>query len=167
MISKFFIGILAVSTSLMAFFIYYAWSWLQSIGQPSAAAAAYTFHDSLAWSLLLGSTVVMLIMGNVILWLRGKAWAMWATLGYFSFFVLLHYFWLDQAFFHFKKANGLWDGSFSIGPLFGVILVVCAGVIVFLDQFAVVRLQRKMFPPAVEIEHDNENTPTDAESKAD
>ncbi|MEP6946117.1 MAG: hypothetical protein ABJA02_09385 [Acidobacteriota bacterium] len=152
MVSKIYLGVLAVSTALMAFFTYYSWSWLQSIGQPSTAVAGYNYNDNIAWTLLIVSTLALAILGNVILWLTRRAWALWATLLYFAVFVLLRYIWLDQALFHFKKENGLWEGSFSIGPLFGAIVVIIAAVFVFSDQFAVLQLQRKMFPLAADHE---------------
>ena len=46
--SKIYLAILAVAVVVMAFFTYYAWSWLQSIGQPVAAAAGYDYHSRLA-----------------------------------------------------------------------------------------------------------------------
>lgn len=152
MLTKIYIGLLAAAVCVTGFFTYYSWSWLQSIGRPTVAVEGYNYHDGLGWSVMVVSSIILLIIANAILWTRRSGWAMWATFGYFAVFTLLRYFWLDQALFQFKKANGMWDGSFSVGPLFGVILVIAAGVFVFFDQFAVVRLNRKMYPPVVEPE---------------
>lgn len=149
MLNKLYLAVLAVSIAIMAFFTYYSWSWLLSIGVPVAALEGYTYHANLAWVVLWVSSVLLLILANAILWRSGKATAIWFTFLYFAVFVLAWYFWLDQSFFQFKKANGLWDGSFSVGPIFGVILVIIAGVLVFVDQFVVLRLAKKMYPKDV------------------
>ena len=147
--NKLYLGVLGLSIAIMAFFTYYSWSWLQSIGQPIATVEGYNYHSDFGWITLWISSVLLLLLGNVILWLTRHAWAMWTTLLYFAVFVLLRYFWLDEALFHFKKANGLGNGSFSVGPIFAVIIVAVAVAVVFVDQFAVVLLQRKMYPPVV------------------
>lgn len=146
--SKIYLVILAVACLVMAFFTFYSWSWLQSIGLPAAAVAGYEYHSGLAWPALWILTIALLVMGNAILWASGRAWAMWVTFIYFSAFAVIRYFWLDQAFFQFKKTNGLFDGSFSIAPLMAVILVVLMAAIVFFDQFIVLRLRAKTYPVA-------------------
>lgn len=163
MLTRIYIGLLAAAVCLTGFFTYYSWSWLQSIGRPTVAVEGYTYHDDIGWTILIVSSVILLITANAIMWTKRNGWALWATFGYFSVFTLLRYFWLDQALFQFKKANGMWDGSFSVGPLFGVILVLAAGVIVFFDQFVVVRLNRKMYPPAIEPETQTANDGSEPE----
>lgn len=152
MISKIYFALLAASIALMAFVSYYSWSWLHSIGSPIDAIANYGFWDSLSWGLLVVTSLVLIVYGNVILWLSRNAWALWSGFLYFAVFVLLRYFWFDQSLFQFKKTNNLWDGSFSVGPLLGVILVAIVAAIVFCNQLLVVQLQRKMYPPPVEAE---------------
>ena len=93
-----------------------------------------------------------LFLKDAILWVSGRAWAMWVTFIYFSAFVIIRYFWLDQAFFQFKKTHGLFDGSFSIAPLMAVILVVLMAAIVFFDQFIVLRLRAKTYPATTQDE---------------
>ena len=150
MYSKIYSGVIAASIALMAFFTYYSWSWLQSIGLPAAAVDGYQYHSNLAWYALWVTFAALLILGNAVLWSTRSSWALWTSLVYFSVFILINYFWLDQEAFRFKKSNGLWDGSFSLSPLLGVIFVIAAGVIVFADQFIAVRLYRKMYPPIVD-----------------
>jgi hypothetical protein len=164
MITKIYIGILAVSAGLMAFFTFYSWSWLQSIGMPSTAVDGYLYHDSFGWIVLAFSTVILLLIGNAILWSSRRGWALWSTHIYFTVFIIIRYFWLDQALMQFKKANGLSDGGFSIGPLLGAILVVVAAAVVFCNQFMVVQLHRQMYPPAVEIDPEIETTPEEERS---
>ena len=154
--SKLYLALLAIALAVMAFFSYYSWSWLQSIGLPAAAVEGYEYHAGLFWIFLWASSIVLLIVGNVMLWLTRNAWAMWATLLYFAVFMLLTYFWLGETAFNFKKQAGLGTGGFSLGPLLGVIFVIGAAVLIFLNQFMVVQLQRKMYPPVVEPEADTE-----------
>lgn len=144
--SKLYLAVLGLSIAGMAFFTYYSWSWLQSIGLPAVAVAGYDYHSSLAWVTLWISSLALLIIGNAVLWATGRAWNLWATFLYFAVFVVIRYFWLDEAFFHFKKTNGLFDGNFSVGPFFAVILIALAGVIVFFDKFLVIRLRAKTYP---------------------
>lgn len=147
--SKLYLALLAIAILVMAFFTFYSWSWLQSIGLPTAAVEGYEYHSGLAWVFLWLSSVVLLLWGNAILWLTRSAWAMWATLIYFAVFMLMTYFWLGEAAFNFKKQSGLGTGSFSLGPVLGVIFVIGAAVLIFLNQFIVVQLQRKMYPATV------------------
>ena len=149
--SKLYLAVLALSLAAMGFFTFYSWSWLQSKGNPADAVAAYQYHSGLSWTVLLLSAAALLILGNAVLWAGGRAWAMWLTFLYFASFVVTTYFWLGEAFFHFKKDRGLFDGSFSVGPIFAVILIAIAAIFVFLDQFLIVRLNKKMYPPTEEI----------------
>lgn len=147
--SKLYIALLGLSIVVLAFFTYYSWSWLQSIGLPAEAIASYQYHSRLSWTALWLSAAALLILGNVVLWTAGRTWAMWTTFLYFSAFIVVRYFWLDEKFLHFMKSNGLFDGSFSVGPFFAVILIAIAAAIVFFDQFIVTRLRAKTFPVSV------------------
>ena len=142
--AKFISPCLAVSIAVMAFFTYYSWSWLQSIGLPAAAVDGYTYHEGLAWPALWIFSAILLLLGNAVLWTGSRSWALWATFLYFSVFVIIRYFWLDPAYFQFKKSNGLFDGSLSLGPIMAVVLVVLMAIIVFFDKFLVLRLKAKI-----------------------
>ena len=161
MFSKIYLVLLGVFLAAMAFFTYYSWSWLQSIGQPAAAVVGYEYHAGFAWTLLWVSIVTLLILANAVLWRSGRSWAIWTTFVYFAVLVVARYFWLDQAFFHFKKANGLFDGSFSVAPLFAVILVVLMAAIAFFDQFIVVKLREKTYGKPEEPIIDSVQTPSE------
>ena len=146
MFSKIYLAVLSAAVIVMVFFTYYSWSWLQSIGLPLAAVEGYAYHESLAWMALWLFAVILLLLGNAVLWTSSRSWEMWTTFVYFSVFVIIRYFWLDQAYFQFKKANGMFDGSFSIAPIMAVILIVLMAIIVFFDTFLVTRLRAKTFP---------------------
>ncbi len=65
---------------------------------------------------------------------------------FFAVFIICRYFWLEQSFFAFKKANGFWQGEFSLSPFVGVILIVAAAVVIFFNQFLNLRLNERMYP---------------------
>ena len=148
--SKIYLAILGLSLITMGFFLYYSWSWLQSIGLPAAAAAGYDYHASFAWPMLWITTIALLLLGNAILWATNRGWALWLTFIYFAVMALLRFFWLEQNYFQFRKVNSLADGSFALGPFVAIIMVVVMAVIVFLDQFIALRLYQKMYPPVTE-----------------
>jgi len=154
MLNKIFLALLAVSTVLMLFFTFYASSWLGSIGQPSTALDGYRYHSGMSWTILLASTIVLLILSNVILWLTRRAWALWTTLLYFAIFILLRYFWLNQALLEFTNRAGHPVDESAAGPLIGAMIVIAAAVFIFCDQFAVLQLHRKMYPLTADIERE-------------
>ena len=158
--SKLYLALLGLSIAVMAFFSIYSWSWLQSIGNPSGAAAGYVYHADLAWNSLWLTTAILILVGNAVLWTGGRAWAMWITFVYFTVLAVLRFFWLDEAFVSFKKVNGLSDGGFSVGPFVAVLLIVIIAAIVFFDQFIVSRLRHKMYPPTVADEPPTESKPS-------
>ncbi len=161
MFSKIYLALLGISIAVMAFFTYYSWSWLQSIGLPAAAVAGYEYHAGFAWAALWISTVALLLIANAVLWATGRSWAVWTTLVYFSVLIATRYFWLDQAFFTFKKTNGLFDGSFSVAPLLAVILIVLMAAIAFFDQFIIVKLRARTYPVPEETVVDPVETPAE------
>ncbi len=143
--SKIYLAILGLSILVMAFFSYYSWSWLQSIGQPAAAAAGYEYHAGLAWPLLWITTILLLLLGNAVLWTTKRSWAMWVTFVFFAAMAVLRFFRLEQAYFRFRKDN-FFDGSFALGPFVAVLMIAVMAAIVFFNQFILVRLYRKMYP---------------------
>ena len=145
--SKIYLAFLALSITAMGFFTYYSWSWLQSKGNPVDAVAGFQYHSGLSWTVLWLSAAALLGLGNVVLWASSRTWAMWLTFLYFASFVIIAYFWLGESFFHYRKDNGLSEGSFSLGPFFAVVLIALVAAIVFFNQFLLVRVQQKMNPP--------------------
>ena len=146
MLNKIYFILLAASLLVMAFFTYYSWSWLQSIGSPRAVVENFNFHSELSWVFLWVSSVILLVFGNAVHWTYRRSWPMWVAAGYFAAFVLIKYFWLDRAYLTYRKTHGLFEGSFDLGPFFAVVLCLVAVGIVFFDQFIVSRLAEKMHP---------------------
>ena len=105
--------------------------------------------------------MILLILANVVLWQTRKAWALWTTLLYFVIFIVLHTFWLNKSFIAYQKDNGLLTSSISLTPFIGVGLCLAAAAVVFFNQFLVLRMHEKMFPPAQPVE----DLPEDAEEE--
>jgi hypothetical protein len=87
-----------------------------------------------------------LTIANVVLWSTRKAWAVWLSFLYFALFIFLRYWWLEGDYLDFARRHSLTDSSFSTGPLVAAILVVGVGMLIFFDQFVVLRLSEKMHP---------------------
>jgi len=95
----------------------------------------------------------LLILGNAVLWTSGQAWALWTTFLFFAIAAGFRYFWLDPAFFAFRKSNGFTEGGITAAPFFAVMLIVFMAIAVFADQFIVTRLREKTYPkPATDVE---------------
>lgn len=143
--NKIYLTVLGLSSALMAFFTYYSWSWLESVGRPADAVSGYEYHSGLAFTVLSVSGVVLLALANGVLWASQRAWAIWATFAYVAVFLLIKYFWLGESYFRFNTENGLANSSYSFGPVFGVILIIVCALIVFANQFISVRLYQRMY----------------------
>jgi len=143
--NKIYFSGLSVAILLMFFFTFYANSWLGSIGSPAAALEGYEYYASMGSTALWISSFVLLILANIILWGSRRGWAIWTTLAYFASFVILRTFWLEKARYNFQNSDGLF-----FTPVYGVVLIVAAGVVVFFNQFFNLRLNEKMYPPPPE-----------------
>ena len=144
--SKLYLVVLGLSLAAMAFLTYYSWSWLESIGQPLAVVDGYNYYSNLSWIALWLTAFILILLANAVLWTTQRAWAMWTTFLFVAAFLVAQYFWLGESFFRFKKMNGMFDGSFSLGPIFGVILIVISGIAIFINQFGSIRFHRKLYP---------------------
>lgn len=144
MLNKIFLGLLAAAALAMSVLTYLQYSWLQSITKPADVAANYHFYDNIYSSVLWISSLILVIFGSVILWKQRKSWAMWISLAYFAVFVIIQTWWLGEMFFRYKKQNGLWQGEFSLGGLFGVLLCVVGVIIVFFAQFILLRMRDRI-----------------------
>ena len=157
--NKIYLGVLAIAIVVVAFITYYSWSWLQSIGDPRTAWDSFNYDRRAGVYFLIASTIVLLLIANVVLWTGRSAWAMWATHLFSSVFAIVLLFWLHLNGTSFCLDNGVCQSpSRGIGPLLAVSGIVALGILVFFDQFAVLRLHKKMYgDPEVNIE-DNENS---------
>lgn len=144
--SKIYLSVLGLSLIVMAFFTFYGWSWLQSIGAPQAAFEGYLYHAGVSWPLLWITAAVLLLLANAVLWSTARSWAMWTTLVYFAAGVVLKYFWLERAAASFVTANRLAPETLSFGPLLAVVIIFVAAAVVFFDYFLVLKLYQRTFP---------------------
>ncbi|MGI8788878.1 MAG: hypothetical protein ACR2HG_14140 [Pyrinomonadaceae bacterium] len=157
--NKIYLIVLAAAVLIISVLTYLSYSWLTSIGSPLIAVDNYNHYSNLGWIFLWISAVILLVVGNVVLWTTRKPWALWTSLLYFAVFIVLQTFWLEESFFDFKQHNNLANGAFSLSPFLGVGLIVLAAIIVFFNQFLVKRLHEKMYPPAQPIEPLPEESP--------
>jgi hypothetical protein len=126
------------------FFSFYSWSWLQSIDRPAFAVAGYEYHADLAFYSIWFFFLALLVTGNLIFWRTQKAWALWSSLGFFAVFVFIHYFFLAESLFHFKKNAGFVDSGFSVGPFIGAATIAVIGILVFLNHLGIARLHQRI-----------------------
>ncbi len=138
--------ILAVAILAMGVLLYLPYSWLQSVTAPRDVAEHYKFYSNISWVFLLISSLVLLIAGNVVLWMTRRSWALWTSLLYFAVFIIAHTFWLENSFFRYKQANNLESGVISWSPIFGAVLIGLGAIIVFFDQYLVMRMRDKVYP---------------------
>ena len=151
MFSKIYLAVLGLSIAAMAFFTYYSWSWLQSIGAPATAVAEFQYYSALVSTTQRISTVVLLILANTVLW-AGRAWAIWTTFLFFAVFAVLRYFGLEFAYIDFQMRNSPAGSGVASGPVIGVILIIIMAAIAFFDQFIVIRLRAKTYgEPVAEV----------------
>ena len=162
--NRIYLVVLSLCTATMAFFTYYSWTWLKSIGAPLAAVEGYLYHSGLAWKFLWVSSIALLIFANAVLAKSRRSWAMWTTFIYFTIFRLVAGFWLNPAFVRFWNAN-FEPSRLSVDVFVAIFLSVAAAAVVYANQFAVVRLSERMYPSKVEpeVEEVVEN-PTKVES---
>ncbi len=149
MLNKVYLAVLAIAVAVMAFFTFYAWSWLQSIGLPQAAVAGFVYHSTCAATSLWIFVLLLLILANAVLWTTGRAWAMWVTFLFFALFALISNFWMNRMFIDYQQQHFGMDDGLSSGPFLGAIMIIIMGLFVFADQFLLVRVQQKMYPPSI------------------
>ncbi|MFN2501485.1 MAG: hypothetical protein ABR530_05685 [Pyrinomonadaceae bacterium] len=160
--SKAYLGTLVLAVAKMAFFSYYSWSWLQSIGMPAAAAAGYEYHSRLASVTLPIATVVLLMLANGVFWETERAWAIWSSFTFFATFIVIRYFWLDRSFIDYSNQNGLTDRRYSFAPILAVVLLAIGGIVAFTNQFLLIRLRQRAYqstPISAENSDESENAP--------
>jgi len=144
--NKIYSVILAIAVLAMSVLLYLQYSWLQSVTNPKDVIPKYESYSNNSWMFLLISSIILLIVGNVVLWKTGRAWAVWTSLLYFAGFMLAHTFWLENSFFRYKQANTTENSLISWSPLLGAVLIALAAVIVFFNQYLIKRMRDKTLP---------------------
>ena len=161
--NKIYLTVLALSVAIMGFFTYYAWSWLKSVGDPRIAWESFNYDRRAGVYFLVASTIVLLLTSNAVLWTVRTAWALWATHFFFAVFAITLLIWLHLAGTTFCLENEVCQSpSRGIGPLLAVSGILGLGVIVFFDQFVILRLQEKMYGRSEVNGEEKENSRPDA-----
>jgi hypothetical protein len=143
--TKIYLALLAVGVLVTGFFAYYAWSWLQSIGDPRTAWEAFNYHKRAGAYFLVCWTVLLVIVGNIILWTRRSPWAFGVTEIYFVVFTLILLVWLHLSGITFCLENSVCqDPSRAVGPLLTALGSVVLGVGLLINNFVVARLYERM-----------------------
>jgi hypothetical protein len=141
---KIYFVAMAVSVLVMAVLAYLSHSWLHSVTKPADVIANFQQYSSYYWTFLIISSLVLMILGNVLLWIKRISWALWMSLAYFSVFVLIQTWLLNSLYLDYQSTNNLSDSTFSFLGLGGAFLCVIAAVGVFFDQFIVLRILDRM-----------------------
>ena len=144
--NKVYFALLVIGTLVGGFFVYYAWTWLQSIGDPRSAWEAYNYHRRAGVYFMVSWTAVLVAVANVVLWTKRNAWALWTSHAYFVVFALLLLVALHQLGTSFCIQNGVCeDPSKIIGVLMAVFGSLVLGAILFVDQYVILRMREKMY----------------------
>lgn len=161
--NKIYLALLAAGILVVAFFAYYGWSWLQSIGEPRAAWEAFNYHKRAGAYFVVGWTVMLLIVGNIILWKRKSAWALGITEVYFVGGALVFLVWLHISGIRFCLDNAICvDPSRAVGPLLTALGGLGLSVFVIANNFIVVRLREKLHDKRDEDEKENSRSETES-----
>lgn len=151
--NKIYSLLLVVSIVIVGAVAYLAYSQLQSFGfAPAQIVASFDTYSSAYWGFLGICFVILLTVGNIILWKFRTAWALWTSLAFFVVFVLLKSFWLGRVLFDYETANGLTHSSPFISYFAGVLLCAAAAAAVYFNHFLVLRMRGKIYgePTAID-----------------
>ena len=145
MLNKIYLIALAVFVLVMSVLTYLSYGWLKSIDAPQSVVENFNYNSGNGRIFLLISSIILLVLANVILWKTRKSWAFWSTLLYFAVFLFARTFWLDRAIQQFQKDKGLVESGFSLSPFIGVITFIAIAIFIYFNQFLVTRMLDKMF----------------------
>lgn len=136
---------LAVAAVVMGVLAYLAFNELQKIGfAPATIAGNFLYYESMYHQFLWMSSVLLLIVANVVLWQMRQARALWTTLVFFAVFVMLDTWWLGGLYSNYKQTNLAAPDSFSFSGIVGAILCVAAALIIFFNHFIVLRMRDRI-----------------------
>lgn len=147
MLNKIFLILFAVAILFMAVLSFLTNWQLSSIGfPPPQIVDTFKSYESLHWLSLWISSLILLVLSNVIMWTNRKSWALWLTFSFFAVFIMVNTWWLTESLKAYQiKENLDTAGLLSKNGIFGAIFCIVGGVGIFFDQFLVLRLRDKMF----------------------
>ena len=124
MINKIFFVLLGIAFLLMGILTFLTLTQLQSIGfHPVQIVQNFGGYESLHSTVLWISSIVLLILANVILWTTQKGWALWLTFLYFAVFMMVNTWWLTESLANYQINSGLEPRSvFSKNGIYGALI---------------------------------------------
>jgi hypothetical protein len=153
--TKIFLIVFAVALLAMVVLTFLSYSQLQSIGfAPKDIAASFLSYAGIYWTGLWISSLALLILANVVLWLNRRAWALWVAFLFFAGFVLIRTWWLNEVYVSYARQNNLPAETLFGYGIIGVLLCIIVAVGIFFNQFLVLRMRDRVHgadKPAEEI----------------
>ena len=144
--NKLYLAALLIFSLVAGFFAYYGWGWLQSIGDPRIGFENYAYHRSMGIYSMLISTVVLIVIGNVLLWTSRSGWGLWVADAYFIVFALVFLVLLNAAANTYCLDNNLCeDPARARGILLTVFGGLALSALVYGNQLLVLRLHQRMY----------------------
>ena len=107
-------------------------------------ADADLISAKLTQDVLVGNLLNILILAffNVLAYkTRQLCWLLFPLI-FFAFTQIVNAY-KGEALFRYKKAVGLWEGGFSVGPFFAIIIIAIAAVAIFINYHILRRLLQK------------------------
>jgi hypothetical protein len=154
--NKIYLLLLAVSVVVMSVVAYLTYSQLMSIGfAPAVIVGSFNTYSSAYWGFLGVSFIILLTVGNIILWKFRTSWALWTSLGFFVIFVLLKSFWLGKELFDYETRSAVPHSSPFVTYFLGVLLCAAAAAAVFFNHFLVLRMRDKIHGEPAMIDSQN------------
>lgn len=95
--------------------------------------------------LLVGSLICMAswILVNVLSIKNNQLFWLWIPF-LFTAFVAIIMSYQNEELFHFKKANGMWKGGFSLSYFFGIAIIIIAAIVIVINFFILKYILKKI-----------------------
>lgn len=139
MMKKIFIHSILVTGALLLFLVWRCLHALHSgMTNPARTSADFLEYYNLLIKATPAASVLLLFLSNLIYLKTKKAFGFVATGIFFTVFTVLSHFYLAEKHFHFTKVTGLWAGGFQASGIIGLMLILTAAVVIFIN-FLVIR----------------------------
>lgn len=101
---------------------------------PTNIAGTQSMSESLSNQVFVGNilSLLLLLLCNIYAYSSKKAKWIFLALAFYAVAEVFNSF-KSEAIFHFRKANGLWDGGFSLGLIGAAFLIVVAALAIFIN----------------------------------
>jgi hypothetical protein len=143
--TKIYLILFAVALLAMSVLTYLSYAQLQSIGfAPSIIAGNFLSYAGTYWTGFWIFSLALLILANIVLWLDRRAWALWLTFLFFSMFVLIRTWWLNELYVNYAKQNNLTAETIPAYGILGVLFCIVFAVGIFFNQFLVLRMRDRI-----------------------